>query len=215
MKFSNFCEVLSLLYGILVHETDINTHPTIITNNNSNLLVNDKLYLIVINSLNLLNTIAILDLETFQVKDYKFSFWILISIKQTTLGEESISLQLRHVTNYILAYCNHQQNQTSDNLLRQILILLGYYSVLNSDNQCRLACGNRPTVLQQISCLPFRYFVESKHMEIIFPTLISCSFDCETTRAILQTEMSLDLIVNYIQVEIFSLNPKEFNFFCC
>mgnify|MGYP001026049808 FL=1 len=74
MKFSNFCEVLSLLYGILVHETDINTHPTIITNNNSNLLVNDKLYLIVINSLNLLNTIAILDLETFQVKDYKFSF---------------------------------------------------------------------------------------------------------------------------------------------
>lgn len=37
-------------------------------------------------------------------------------------------------------------------------------------------------------------------MDILFPTLVACSFDCETTRAILQTEMSLDLIENYIQV---------------
>ena len=66
--------------------------------------------------------------------------------------------------------------------------------------QCRLAFGNRPTVLRQLSCLPFRYFVEPKYMDILFPTLIACSFDCETTRAILKTEMSLDLIVNYIQV---------------
>jgi len=37
-------------------------------------------------------------------------------------------------------------------------------------------------------------------MDILFPTLIACSFDCETTRAILQTEMSLELIANYIEV---------------
>ena len=40
-------------------------------------------------------------------------------------------------------------------------------------------------------------------MDILFPTLIACSFDCETTRAILETEMSLDLIVNYIHVSPF------------
>jgi hypothetical protein len=40
-------------------------------------------------------------------------------------------------------------------------------------------------------------------MNILFPTLISCSFDCETTRAILQTEMSLELIANYIEVSSF------------
>jgi len=134
----------------------------------------------------LLNTLAILDLDTFQ----------------TTLGEETISLQLRHVANYILAYCNHQQAAINDSLLRQIILLIGYYCVLNQDNQCRLAFGNRPTVLQQLSCLPFRYFVESKYMDILFPTLIACSFDCETTRAILQTEMSLDLIANYIQTKL-------------
>ncbi|CAF5217582.1 unnamed protein product, partial [Rotaria magnacalcarata] len=64
------------------------------------------------------------------------------------------------------------------------------------------AFGNRPTVLQQLSCLPFRYFVESKYMDILFPTLISCSFDCDTTRAILQTEMSLDLIANFIETKL-------------
>ena len=40
-------------------------------------------------------------------------------------------------------------------------------------------------------------------MDILFPTLIACSYDCDTTRAILRTEMSLDLIGNYIQVSEF------------
>ncbi len=71
---------------------------------------------------------------------------------------------------------------------------------MNQDNQVRLAFGNRPTILQQLSCLPFRYFVETKYMDILFPTLISCSFDCDTTRTILQTEMSLDLVANFIEV---------------
>ncbi|CAF4715871.1 unnamed protein product, partial [Rotaria socialis] len=118
------------------------------------------------------------------------------------LGEETISLQLRHVANYILAYCNHKQTTNNDSLLHEIILLVGYYCVLNQDNQCRLAFGNRPTVLQQLSCLPFRYFVESKYMDILFPTLISCSFDCDTTRAILQTEMSLDLIANFIETKL-------------
>jgi hypothetical protein len=43
-------------------------------------------------------------------------------------------------------------------------------------------------------------------MDILFPTLIACSFGCETTRAILQTEMSLDLIGNYIHVSLFYID---------
>ncbi|CAF0923481.1 unnamed protein product [Rotaria sp. Silwood1] len=186
MKSTNFCEILSLIYGILIHETDNNSNNQMNTDNNSTITVHEKTFIIVINSMILLNTLAILDLDAFQ----------------TTLGEETISLQLRHVANYILAYCNHQQTTMNDNLLRQIILLIGYYCVLNQDNQCRLAFGNRPTVLQQLSCLPFRYFVESKYMDILFPTLIACSFDCETTRAILQTEMSLDLVGNYIQTKM-------------
>ncbi|CAF1556292.1 unnamed protein product [Adineta ricciae] len=194
MKSTNFCEIFFLLYGILVHETDNNNQ--IIHDNHHTITLHEKTLIIVQNSLILLNTIAILDLETFQ----------------TVLGEDTISLQLRHVTNYILAYCNHQQTSISDTLLNQIILLIGYYCVLNQDNQCRLAFGNRPTVLQQLSCLPFRYFVESKYMDILFPTLIACSFDCETTRTILQTEMSLDLIINFIQTKLNETNENDNEF---
>ncbi|CAF4037414.1 unnamed protein product, partial [Adineta steineri] len=191
MKTTNFCEIFSLLYGILIHDTDNNNNNNNNNNqtmhdNNSPITLHEKTLIILNNSLILLNTIAILDLDIFQ----------------TILGEETISLQLRHVANYILAYCHNQQTTINDTLLHQIILLIGYYSVLNQDNQCRLAFGNRPTVLQQLSCLPFRYFVESKYMDILFPTLIACSFDCEATRTILQTEMSLDLIVNFIQIKL-------------
>ncbi|CAF1249522.1 unnamed protein product [Rotaria sp. Silwood1] len=196
MKSTNFCDILSLLYGILIHEADNNNQ--IITENNNNInnnnnnnnnntiTLHEKTITIVINSMILLNTIATLDLDAFQ----------------TILGEETISLQLRHIANYILAYCNHKQTTNNDNLLHEIILLIGYYCVLNQDNQCHMAFGNRPTVLQQLSCLPFRYFVESKYMDILFPTLISCSYDCDTTRAILQTEMSLDLIANFIEIKL-------------
>ncbi|CAF4082845.1 unnamed protein product, partial [Adineta steineri] len=189
MKTTNFCEIFSLLYGILIHDTDNNNNNNnnqTMHDNNSPITLHEKTLIILNNSLILLNTIAILDLDIFQ----------------TILGEETISLQLRHVANYILAHCHNQQTTINDTLLHQIILLIGYYSVLNQDNQCRLAFGNRPTVLQQLSCLPFRYFVESKYMDILFPTLMACSFDCEATRTILQTEMSLDLIVNFIQIKL-------------
>jgi len=74
MKSTNFCEILSLLYGILIHEID-NNNQTITDNNNNNnnntTTLHEKTIVIVINSMILLNTIAILDLDTFQVcQDY-------------------------------------------------------------------------------------------------------------------------------------------------
>ena len=68
MKSTNFCEILSLLYGILMHEMDNNNNnnPTI-TENNSPLTLHEKTVVIVNTSMILLNTIAILDLDTFQV----------------------------------------------------------------------------------------------------------------------------------------------------
>ncbi len=66
MKSTNFCEILSLLYGILIHETDSNNNQTI-TENNNTISLHEKTSTIVINSMVLLNTIAVLDLDTFQV----------------------------------------------------------------------------------------------------------------------------------------------------
>lgn len=68
MKSTNYCEILSLLYGILIHEIEN-------TNNNNNQTVtetttlNEKTMKIANNAMTLLNTIAILDLDSFQVVD--------------------------------------------------------------------------------------------------------------------------------------------------
>lgn len=69
MKSTNFCEILSLLYGVLIHETDSNNnnHQTI-TETNSTITLHEKTFVIVINSMILLNTLAILDLDAFQVR---------------------------------------------------------------------------------------------------------------------------------------------------
>jgi hypothetical protein len=73
MKSTNFCEILSLLYGTLIHETD-NNNQIITENNNNTVTVHEKTILIVINSMILLNSVAILDLDTFQVsQDYEHS----------------------------------------------------------------------------------------------------------------------------------------------
>ena len=69
MTSTNFCEVLSLIYGILIHETENNhnnNHP-LITDNNATMALHEKTFVMVNNSMILLNTIAILDLDTFQV----------------------------------------------------------------------------------------------------------------------------------------------------
>ena len=68
MKSTNFCEILSLLYGILIHETDSNNNQMITENNHHTITLHEKTITIAINSMVLLNSIAILDLDTFQVR---------------------------------------------------------------------------------------------------------------------------------------------------
>ena len=70
MNSTNFCEILSLLYGILIHETDTNNNNTTqtIAENNSTTTLHEKTLSIVINSMIILNTLAILDLDSFQVR---------------------------------------------------------------------------------------------------------------------------------------------------
>ncbi|CAF4122568.1 unnamed protein product [Rotaria sordida] len=71
MKSTNFCKTLSLLYGILLHQTNSNNQTITGNNNNNNNTVTlhgKTIIIIVTNSIILLNTIATLDLDSFQVK---------------------------------------------------------------------------------------------------------------------------------------------------
>ena len=134
-------------------------------------------------SLKLLNQMIVLDL----------------SVVQNLLGEDSSSLQLRHIASYLIWYLTVVKH---DELLHEILLLLGYFTVLNNENQTKIELGTSPTIIQQLCNLPFNYFSDLKLISILFPTLICCCFNNEKNKSVLKSEMSTDMLANFISKKI-------------
>ncbi|KAK3924984.1 S phase cyclin A-associated protein in the endoplasmic reticulum [Frankliniella fusca] len=122
-----------------------------------------------------------------------------LAMFQSILGAEGISLQLRHITAHLLWVCAGQEqvlDQLRD-LLHLVIRVLGYFVVRNHDNQLVLQSGVQPTVLQQLCQLPFPYFSEPRLSAVLFPTLLACCSDNAENRAILEQELSYDLLEGY------------------
>ena len=77
--------------------------------------------------------------------------------------------------------------------------------------QAIIQSGQPPTVLQQLCQLPFHYFSDPRLINVLFPTLISCCYHCQSNREILEQELSCDLLANFIEVMYFT---SFFIFFC-
>ena len=134
----------------------------------------------------LLNHVALLDLAMLQVRALVALCRLTLSSTQATLGSECLSLQLRHISGYLLWYCGHWKQHKS--LAHEIIRLLGFFSLTNGrepgttsslpiplltvHSQAILHTGQRPTILQQLCTMPFEYFSDRRLMEILFPTLI-------------------------------------------
>jgi len=51
-----------------------------------------------------------------------------------------MSLEFRHIASYLLWYCHHH---AEDDLLHELILCIGYFCVLNHDNQVKLfLCKN-------------------------------------------------------------------------
>ena len=57
---------------------------------------------------------------------------LLICYLQSTLGQEGMSLEFRHIASYLIWYCSHHN---AEELLHEVILCVGYFSVRNSDNQ--------------------------------------------------------------------------------
>ncbi|XP_077867715.1 S phase cyclin A-associated protein in the endoplasmic reticulum-like [Saccoglossus kowalevskii] len=176
LKFTEFAGIVSMLYGILLHggapARKSNFIPPELPEHTLN---------VVSTGLKMLNTFAVIDLK----------------MLQGVLGQEGISLEFRHIATYLLWYCSNWRK--NEDLVHEVILLVGYFTVLNPDNQLIVQLGNTPTLLQQLCSLPFQYFSDPRLMNILFPALIACCYGNVATKKILEQEMSCSLLATYIE----------------
>jgi len=121
-----------------------------------------------------------------------------LTMVQEVLGSEGTSLEFRHIASYLLWYCQHH-NETA--LLNLVIILVGYFTAGNQDNQAIVQSGSQPSVLQQLANLPFQYFSQPSLRLVLFPSLLSCCRNNKENTAILTQEMAWQLIQDFIQTQ--------------
>nr|XP_046249212.1 S phase cyclin A-associated protein in the endoplasmic reticulum isoform X2 [Scatophagus argus] len=127
-----------------------------------------------------LNSFALLDLSAFQ----------------SVLGAEGLSLAFRHIVSSLLWYCTQH---SSEELLHEVIICVGYFTVNHPDNQVIVQSGRQPSVLQKLCQLPFQYFSHPRLIRVLFPSLISACYNNFQNKVILQQEMSCVLLATFIQ----------------
>ncbi|XP_070687222.1 S phase cyclin A-associated protein in the endoplasmic reticulum [Pempheris klunzingeri] len=127
-----------------------------------------------------LNSFALLDLSAFQ----------------SVLGAEGLSLAFRHIVSSLLWYCTQH---SSEELLHEVIICVGYFTVNHPDNQVIVQSGRQPSVLQKLCQLPFQYFSHPRLIRVLFPSLISACYNNLQNKVILQQEMSCVLLATFIQ----------------
>ncbi|XP_033940355.1 S phase cyclin A-associated protein in the endoplasmic reticulum isoform X3 [Pseudochaenichthys georgianus] len=127
-----------------------------------------------------LNNFALLDLSAFQ----------------SVLGAEGLSLAFRHIVSSLLWYCTQH---ASEELLHDVIICVGYFTVNHTDNQVIVQSGRQPSVLQKLCQLPFQYFSHPRLIRVLFPSLISACYNNSHNKVILQQEMSCVLLATFIQ----------------
>nr|XP_046163638.1 S phase cyclin A-associated protein in the endoplasmic reticulum-like isoform X2 [Oncorhynchus gorbuscha] len=139
---------------------------------------------VALTGLRFLNSFALLDLSAFQ----------------TVLGAEGLSLAFRHIVSSLLWYCSQH---SSEELLQEVIICVGYFTVNHPDNQVIVQSGRQPNVLQKLCQLPFQlpfqYFSHPRLIKVLFPSLISACYNNPQNKVILQQEMSCVLLATFIQ----------------
>uniref|UniRef100_A0A671M771 S phase cyclin A-associated protein in the endoplasmic reticulum-like n=1 Tax=Sinocyclocheilus anshuiensis TaxID=1608454 RepID=A0A671M771_9TELE len=147
---------------------------------------------VALQGLRFLNTFALLDLSAFQC----------------VLGAEGLSLAFRHIVSSLLWYCSQH---SSEELLHELIICVGYFTVNHPDNQVIVQSGRQPSVLQKLCQLPFQYFSHPRLIKVLFPSLICACYNNLQNKVILQQEMSCVLIFSGIDLMLYFLCQDQWD----
>ncbi|KAM3927475.1 S phase cyclin A-associated protein in the endoplasmic reticulum isoform 2-T2 [Leptodactylus fuscus] len=175
LQSSDLVGVLHMLYCALFHNSS--SEPNV---SSSKETYEQNTIQVAIQSLRFLNSFATLHLQSFQ----------------SVVGAEGLSLAFRHVISSLIWFCTQY---TSEDLLHEIIVCVGYFTVNHADNQVIVQSGRHPTVLQKLCQLPFQYFSDSRLVRLLFPTLISACYNNPQNKLILEQELSCQLLATFIQ----------------
>ncbi|XP_077328566.1 S phase cyclin A-associated protein in the endoplasmic reticulum isoform X2 [Lithobates pipiens] len=175
LQNSDLVGVLHMLYCALFHNSS--SEPNV---SNSKETYEQNTIQVAMHSLRFLNSFATLHLQSFQ----------------SVAGAEGLSLAFRHVISSLIWFCTQY---TCEELLHEIIVCVGYFTVNNLDNQVIVQSGRHPTVLQKLCQLPFQYFSDSRLVRLLFPTLIAACYNNLQNRLILEQELSCQLLATFIQ----------------
>lgn len=108
--------------------------------------------------------------------------------------------------NFLLDYCikNHDQDDEIEELLHEVVLLIGYSVYKHTKNQELASRGHaNNTMLSKLLSMPYKYFMGNRiERELLFPTLISIVYLNDYNYSILLKEMSSELLIEYIETNI-------------
>nr|XP_054369892.1 S phase cyclin A-associated protein in the endoplasmic reticulum [Mirounga angustirostris] len=175
LQATDLAGVLHMLYCVLFHGTISDPSPA-----NPKESYTQNTVQVAIQSLQLFNSFAALDLLAFQ----------------SIVGAEGLSLAFRHIASSLLGHCSQV---SCESLLHEVIVCVGYFTVNHPDNQVIVQSGRHPTVLQKLCQLPFQYFSDPRLIKVLFPSLIAACYNNRQNKIILEQEMSCVLLATFIQ----------------
>jgi len=195
-KDTHFAGILSLLTSILLHKGPRST----------NIGLSSSLISFVYTSIKILNNLASLDLvfiqnflgsDDYQVEMFHLIKFLLICCTEDNEVSDGDSIGLKKDS-------GHHSSTTSSSdlkcqLLSEVILMIGYYTLQNEHNQEVLQWGKSPTILQSLCNLPFQYFSNARYKHILFPTLIVACFMNDRNTILLQQELNLNYLVIYLE----------------
>uniref|UniRef100_A0A8C6TGY2 S-phase cyclin A-associated protein in the ER n=1 Tax=Neogobius melanostomus TaxID=47308 RepID=A0A8C6TGY2_9GOBI len=153
LQSTDLVGVVHTLYSILLH-----TFPE--SSTQSHEPYSPGVIQVALHGIRFLNSFALLDLPAFQ----------------SVLGAEGLSLAFRHIVSSLLWYCSQHSSQA---LLHEVIICVGYFTVNHPDNQGIVQSGDSPVCCR---------------------SSVNCPSSTSVTQVILQHEMSCVLLATFIQL---------------
>ncbi|KAL2254092.1 UNVERIFIED_CONTAM: S phase cyclin A-associated protein in the endoplasmic reticulum [Sesamum indicum] len=117
---------------------------------------------------------------------------------QKMLARPDLKMEFFHLMSFILSHCTSNWVVATDKigmLLLESLSLLGYFALFHPENQAVLRWGKSPTILHKVCDLPFVFFSDPELMPVLAGTLVAASYGCEQNKAVIQQELSMDMLL--------------------